>query len=412
MPLAQRFLAVKSWRRLPFIVWVVFAIFTDSSIFVFATAVVTYGVGVNSGFDVCSAANLLCLVCYLTTKFIIQARTKRRLQSKLYIFNSFGMLSIYVIVCILNFVYRITIMDNGHCIIGMQKKAMIPLISFDLVVYLTVSFLLPLQGLYSFGLHTSRPPNIKLCTMAVRTNLAVLLTLNGQPGWVCLISCNADILFSAIVIQWVTSLDNAGTASGAPEPSVETRERTLDRLSASRFSFPTPLRPTSLIHCSRAFSSKAEDRTSANYGLQEVDIATIHFRGPASYGEGPRVASGSSNSRDNVIEEDDEDDDDDEMFRSRSWAVSRSPHTTISSLNGGGGSGGGTDDGTDLEKGVGCGGGGAFRDTSRLAGEKASKDEGESEQADDRGQGRGREEAPTQADYAAVAVAADLECIR
>ncbi|QPH06137.1 hypothetical protein C2857_004391 [Epichloe festucae Fl1] len=39
------------------------------------------------------------------------------------------------------------------------------------------------------------------------------MSLDGEPGWVCLMSCNCDILFSALVIQWVTSKDNAGTSS-------------------------------------------------------------------------------------------------------------------------------------------------------------------------------------------------------
>ncbi|OAA80191.1 hypothetical protein LEL_03677 [Akanthomyces lecanii RCEF 1005] len=67
--------------------------------------------------------------------------------------------------------------------------------------------------------------NARLRTVAFRTfvgscctlvssivNLSVLMGLNGEPGWVCLMCCNCDILFSAIVIQWVTSKDNAGTS--------------------------------------------------------------------------------------------------------------------------------------------------------------------------------------------------------
>lgn len=37
-------------------------------------------------------------------QYIIRGTTKGRLQSRLYIFNSFGMLSIYAIVVILNFI--------------------------------------------------------------------------------------------------------------------------------------------------------------------------------------------------------------------------------------------------------------------------------------------------------------------
>ncbi|PMB66954.1 hypothetical protein BM221_006613 [Beauveria bassiana] len=44
------------------------------------------------------------------------------------------------------------------------------------------------------------------------SNLSVLMALRGEPAWICLMCCNCDILFSAIVIQWVTSNDNAGTS--------------------------------------------------------------------------------------------------------------------------------------------------------------------------------------------------------
>lgn len=61
------------------------------------------------------------------------------------------------------------------------------------------------------------------------SNLSVLMALRGEPAWICLMCCNCDstcsigrllsyqlltgaVLFSAIVIQWVTSNDNAGTS--------------------------------------------------------------------------------------------------------------------------------------------------------------------------------------------------------
>ncbi|ATY64000.1 hypothetical protein A9K55_004050 [Cordyceps militaris] len=216
---------------------VVFAIYVDSYCFVFATAMLQHAFGVNRNLDVCRGAILLCLACYVTTKFIylflvekahvIRASTKLRLQSKLYIFNSFGMLGVYTVVVILNFIFRIARMEDGQCIIGMQSISMIPLISFDAVVnvYLTILFLIPLKNLYSFKNMPETHVNARLRTVAFRTfvgscctllssivNLSVLMALNGEPGWVCLLCCNLDILFSAIVIQWVTSKDNAGTS--------------------------------------------------------------------------------------------------------------------------------------------------------------------------------------------------------
>lgn len=38
-------------------------------------------------------------------------------------------------------------------------------------------------------------------------NLTVLMVLKGEPGWICLMCCNADILFCVIVLHWVTSKD-------------------------------------------------------------------------------------------------------------------------------------------------------------------------------------------------------------
>ncbi|KAI3536575.1 hypothetical protein CSPX01_10659 [Colletotrichum filicis] len=233
----QRGTVLRNWRRIPFVVWLVLAVYIDSYLFVFVTAVLQFALGVNKNVQICDGAILLCLVCYLSTKVliylflvekahIIRGATKPRLQSKLYLFNSFGMLGVYAVIAILNFIFRITRIDDGQCYIGMQKVSMIPLISFDAVVnvYLTILFLIPLKSLYSFKHFPKTPANIRLRSVALRTfvgalctltssivNLTVLMVLNGEPGWVCLMCCNSDILFSAIVVQWVTSKDNQAT---------------------------------------------------------------------------------------------------------------------------------------------------------------------------------------------------------
>jgi hypothetical protein len=71
--------------------------------------------------------------------------------------------------------------------------------------------------LYSYQHNT----NISLRKMAFRTfigtlatltssvaNLTILMVLKGEPGWICLMCCNADILFSVLVLHWVTQIDN------------------------------------------------------------------------------------------------------------------------------------------------------------------------------------------------------------
>ncbi|KAF7536002.1 hypothetical protein G7054_g4903 [Neopestalotiopsis clavispora] len=242
--LTRRISAIQSWRKLPFVVWLVFAIFIDSWLFVFVTAILKQAVGINTNYMLCSSAILLCLICYVTTKFVVRNGVKSRLQSKLYIFNSFGMLSIYFIIAVLNFIYRINRIDNNICYIGMKRPVLVPLISFDLVVniYLTLLFLYPLLSLYSYKDMPRTRSNERLRSISKRTfigalsttissvvNLTVLMALDGEPGWVCLLCCNCDILFSAVVIQWVTTRDNAATRTNNDyEGSNRNREGSRD----------------------------------------------------------------------------------------------------------------------------------------------------------------------------------------
>ncbi|KAL2274234.1 hypothetical protein FJTKL_03583 [Diaporthe vaccinii] len=249
--LTQKYAAVKSWRMLPCAMWLVVAVYVDSFLFVFVTAILKYGLGVNSAYAVCDAAILLCLVGYVSTKvliylflvekaFIIRGGMKPRMRSKMWVFNAFGMLGLYSIVIILNFVFRIAHLDNnGMCVIGMERPALLPLIIFDLIVnvYLTTLFLIPLSSLHSFRNVQRSQPSLELRKIALRTfigslctltssivNLSVLTALNGEPGWVCLLCCNCDVLFSAIMVHWVTYHDHVGSHKGRP-PATSNNER-------------------------------------------------------------------------------------------------------------------------------------------------------------------------------------------
>ncbi|KAF3004455.1 hypothetical protein E8E14_003223 [Neopestalotiopsis sp. 37M] len=230
-----RFIQIREWRKLPLVGWVIFAIYIDSWLFVAISSVLRWGPGINMDWDMCSAAIFLCLACYLSTKliyfflvekaFVVWGDRKSRLKSKLYLFNSFGMLSVFAIIGIFNFIYRITYLDNGKCVIGMQRPVLIPLVSFDLAVnvYLTILFLIPLWKTYSFNMKKTSG-NAKLRDLVVRTfigavtstitcllNIVIMMALDGEPGWMCLMSCNIDLLFDAIIVQYVTSRDNRGT---------------------------------------------------------------------------------------------------------------------------------------------------------------------------------------------------------
>ncbi|KAL6910325.1 hypothetical protein GGI43DRAFT_378306 [Trichoderma evansii] len=91
--------------------------------------------------------------------------------------------------------------------------------------------------------------NIRLRSVAFRTfcgavctlvssivNLSVLMARHGEPGWICLMSCNCDM------IQWVTSKDNAGTASNSSSGEAR-RSRDLGS-GANRISTPSEFQET------------------------------------------------------------------------------------------------------------------------------------------------------------------------
>lgn len=239
--LSRRVQNVRDWARLPVVCWLVLVIYVDSIVFIMGASILSHGYDMELNKELCSKAILLCLACYMTTKvflyyflveraYIIRGTSKRRLKDKLYVFNSFGMLIPYCIVIALNFYFRFADYKDGQCRIGMKKQAMIPLIAFDIVVnvYLTSLFLFPLRSLYSYkNNRNSQARSLALrtfigsvCTLVSSVvNLTVVMVLEGEPGWICLMCCNVDILFSVLVLHWITSKDNASTLISSPNNS-------------------------------------------------------------------------------------------------------------------------------------------------------------------------------------------------
>lgn len=231
--LARRLVGVSCYSGLPLARWLIFAVFVDSWLFVFSSTVLQASFGLNSSIKACDAGILLCLVCYLSSKvliylflvekvFIIRGN-RQRWSDKLFLFNMFGMLVPYCLVIALTFAFRnAQIKEDGQCRIGLKLPANIPLLIFDIVinVYLTWLFLKPLRGLWSFK-NGSQTKQGRLRRVALRTfigsvstllstvaNLTALLILRGrEPGWICFAACNADVLFSVLVLHWVTHQD-------------------------------------------------------------------------------------------------------------------------------------------------------------------------------------------------------------
>ncbi|KAI9742615.1 MAG: hypothetical protein M1818_003756 [Claussenomyces sp. TS43310] len=226
--LSRRLPKLRYWRSLALNQWLVLAIYFDSVAFVAATAVLGRAFGVNSAGSLQSPALLMrgltmsfkvLIYTFLVEKaHIVGGAGRSRLNSKLYLFNCFGMLLPYMVIIILNFIWRIATLRGGVCIIGMRRKAMVPLVIFDVLVniYMTALFIIPLRRLYAY----QNNPNSGLRTITFRTfvgslatltssvvNLSILMILRGEAAWICLLSCNLDVLFSTLVLHWVTNKD-------------------------------------------------------------------------------------------------------------------------------------------------------------------------------------------------------------
>ncbi|KAF8475666.1 hypothetical protein BDZ91DRAFT_188796 [Kalaharituber pfeilii] len=224
--IARRSKAFHHLKTLPLARWLILGVYVDSWIFVFSSTVLQSSLGLDSSHNACDVAILLCLVCYLTSKvilyfflvekvWIIRGSRQARMKDMLYLFNSLGMLLPYCIVISLTFVFRRADISSGECRIGLRLPANVPLLVFDICinVYLTALFLQPLKQMHSY-----RGARGKLRTVARRTfigsactlfstvaNLTALLVLKGrEPGWICFACCNGDVLFSALVLHWLS----------------------------------------------------------------------------------------------------------------------------------------------------------------------------------------------------------------
>ncbi|KAG9668621.1 hypothetical protein KCU95_g15988, partial [Aureobasidium melanogenum] len=241
--LTRRIQVIQNWKNISVTNALIIAIYIDSFLFIFCTAVLSKAFSLNQSAGICDGAILLCLLCYMTTKImiyyflvekvhIIRTTNTARRKSKLWLFNFFGVICPYVVLVILNFVFRIAyINEKGVCVIGMKRRALVPLITFDVVlnVYLTSLFLHPLRQCYSF----KQGKNSLMRTLVLRTfvgscatllmsvvNLSVLTILDGEPGYICLCLCNLDILFTVCVLHWATAIDRQerSTISASQKP--------------------------------------------------------------------------------------------------------------------------------------------------------------------------------------------------
>lgn len=132
-------------------------------------------------------------------------------------------------------------------------------------------------------------PDSPLKTIAIRSffgalatltsavvNLTVLMVLKGEPAWVCLMCCNADVLFSVIVLHWVTSKDSAGTGSSRTR-GTNSKEVTGGRgvsLGREAYGLGSRVQPTvtTLITASKIDGADLKKSTSLSDDEREVGL--------------------------------------------------------------------------------------------------------------------------------------------
>ncbi|KAH7021891.1 hypothetical protein EDB80DRAFT_693822 [Ilyonectria destructans] len=226
---------VTEWSKLHVTAWLVFAIYIFSLLFVTSSTAIIQVWGLNSNPSSCHYAIVLCFLFYFSTKFIylflvekvhiVRCFSKPHLRSKLYCFNTFGILSVYGVLAVFDIMNQFDKIDeNGVCYVVVNRVIVTLILSYDAVVniYLTALFISPIKGSYSFHHGVNAHTRARLrqvafhsfigsCAMLISSivNLTVLLGLNGEPAWACLIACNGDILFSAAAMQWITYRDDS-----------------------------------------------------------------------------------------------------------------------------------------------------------------------------------------------------------
>ncbi|CAI6081762.1 unnamed protein product, partial [Clonostachys chloroleuca] len=175
------------------------ALYVDSYLFVFAVGIMQHAVGTNVSLEVCSAAILMKLLLYLfltERAHVVRGMIKRRLDSKLYIFNFVTLTLGYIGISVLLYLHRIARFDDGQCVIGMERFSIIPFLVFGTIVdiYLSILFFIPFRTLYQFRDINPTPASKRLRGIALRSFIGGFAVLTTSVVYVLV-----SIQFSAIL---------------------------------------------------------------------------------------------------------------------------------------------------------------------------------------------------------------------
>ncbi|KAL8772609.1 MAG: hypothetical protein Q9209_002270 [Squamulea sp. 1 TL-2023] len=254
------------YRRPGFLHFIVFAIYFDGLVFLFATNLMFAGWPANEPY-VCRASTYLCLSCYITMKTLVylylvyctHVSRKEFACHKLTFRNDYIcmvssvlVISSIAVVYAFAFLHPIAVIESNQlCHVGLPPSVTIALLCQDLglnigltfmLYYLTSKAMRKGSGLtFSLALHALPfrdpgplvesliglpPAQFKSATkdgdkrlrlakslwgtiaviMATAGNLSVLIYMKGhEQGWLCISSCIADALWSVVVIHWLTN---------------------------------------------------------------------------------------------------------------------------------------------------------------------------------------------------------------
>ncbi|CAE7143248.1 unnamed protein product [Rhizoctonia solani] len=207
-----------SWPR-----FCVVMILIISWMFIVGTGILIHGVGLSSSQDACTSSVFMCIWLYALTKVFIYAFLSEkvlvvwdvvaqpRLRSPVYLVCLLVMLP-FAAMPIMMTIGRIAFFrQDTACIIGLEPFASITLLSYDLFtnVFLNAMFLWPLlrSNLIHPRLQAVARRTLVAAVAALGTsitNIAVLMSLKHELGWVCLGSCATDVTLNALVIFWLT----------------------------------------------------------------------------------------------------------------------------------------------------------------------------------------------------------------
>ncbi|KAI8890018.1 hypothetical protein K501DRAFT_207318 [Backusella circina FSU 941] len=217
-----------SFQYLSYSRWLVLTLYVVS--WAFTTTSMLLVTTNNGNYTSCFLSIMVCDIFYSGTKitiyawliekvYIVSSARQARWSTMSYRFHVALMLP-YIAIFTLMLVFHISeVQEDGVCIIGLQAVASIPLLVYDFLInlYMTFFFVKPLLKFESnlrVKWRSSRLNEVALrtlvasivCLFASFANVFALVMFDGRErGLLCLTCCTVDVTVNVITIHWVTS---------------------------------------------------------------------------------------------------------------------------------------------------------------------------------------------------------------